>query len=97
MPFLLLRMIERAGISELAFAIPQHILARLCLIVGVDSTKSHLAESVWKRVIWLTQLLMTMGELAELLQAAVSRFHVVLAQLGLILLLEGIELPLVTV
>jgi len=38
-----------------------------------------------------------MGELAEFLEATSSMLHEVLAELGLVLLLEGVELALVTI
>lgn len=51
---------------------------------------------IWTYVIWLSELLWTMCELAELLEWAGSSVHEVLAHLSLELLLESVDLALVT-
>ena len=90
-------MIERAAISEFAFSCFLHVSARLSFVVGMDSAESGLAELLWKWVIWLSKLFCSVSELAELAEWAVSVGCEVLAQLGLELLLQGIELALSTV
>jgi len=63
----------------------------------MDSTKSGLTEVLWKWVIWLSQFWVTMSKLTELMKRAGSSFQIVLAELCLILLFQGINLTLVTV
>jgi len=52
---------------------------------------------LWKRIIWLSQLFRTMCELAELFEWALTILEEMLAHLCLELLLEGVELTLVSV
>lgn len=49
---LLLGMIERASLSELALSFVEEVLAWFSLVVGVDSTESGLTEVLWE---WLNQ------------------------------------------
>ena len=48
-------------------------------------------------IIGLSELVGSMSELAEFLEATSTMLHKVLAKLGLVLLLESVELDLVTV
>jgi hypothetical protein len=63
----------------------------------VDGTKGSLAEILWKRVIWLSQLASAVSKLTVLLERAASGLLPMLAELGSILLLKCIELALVTI
>lgn len=63
----------------------------------MDSAKSGLTKILGKRIIGLSELAGSMGELAEFLKAASSMLHKVLTELGLVLLLESVELALVTI
>ena len=90
-------MVERAASSEWAFSCLCQVSARLSLVVGMDGAEGGLAELLWKWVIWLSKLFCSVSELAELAEWAVSVSCEVLAQLGLELLLQGIELALSTV
>ena len=73
----------------------------------MDSTKGGLTKVLWKRlnsikrintyIIGLSELVGSMGELAEFLEAASTMLHEMLAKLGLVLLLESVELALVTI
>lgn len=88
---------EGAAVTELALSVLLEVLAWLGLVVGVDSTKSSLSEVLWEWVIWLSQLSRSVSELAELNEWAVSFLHKMFAHLGLIFLLELVELTLVSV
>lgn len=63
----------------------------------MDSTEGGLTKVLRKWIIGLSELVGSMGELAEFLEAASTMLHEVLAKLGLVLLLESVELALVTV
>jgi hypothetical protein len=63
----------------------------------VNCTKSCFTKVLWKWVIWLSELFVSVGELAELVKWAGLVFQVVLAQLGLILLFQSVELTLISV
>ena len=45
---LLLSMVERASLTELALTFSEEVLAWLSLVVGVDSSESGLAEVLWE-------------------------------------------------
>jgi len=92
-----LLVVEGAAVTILAFSKVDEVLAWLGLVVGVDSTEGSLSEVLWEWVIWLSQLSGSMSELAELHEWAVSLFHEMFAHLGLIFLLELVELTLVSV
>lgn len=92
-----LLVIEGASVTKLAFSSLHEVLAWLGLVVGVDGTESSLSEVLWEWVIWLSQLSGSVSELAELGEWTVSLFHEMLAHLGLIFLLELVELTLVSV
>jgi hypothetical protein len=47
---LLLSVVERASLTELALTFAEEVLAWLSLVVGVDCSKSGLTEVLWK---WL--------------------------------------------
>jgi hypothetical protein len=63
----------------------------------VDGAKSCLSEVIWKRIACLSELNITMGKLAELVKWAGLVLQIVLAELGLILLLQSVDLALVSV
>ena len=108
-----LLVVEGAAVTILAFSKVDEVLAWLGLVVGVDSTEGSLSEVLWEwliqqnqrsegswgltYVIWLSQLSGSVSELAELHEWAVSLFHEMFAHLGLIFLLELVELTLVSV
>lgn len=92
-----LLVVEGAAVTILAFSKVDEVLAWLGLVVGVDSTEGSLSEVLWEWVIWLSQLSGSVSELAELHEWAVSLFHEMFAHLGLIFLLELVELTLVSV
>jgi len=88
---------EGAAFTEWAFAFFLHVLAWFGLVVGMDSAESSFAEVLWKWVIWLSQFVVAVSELAELVKRAGFVFQVMLAELGLILLFQGIDLALVAI
>jgi len=88
---------ERATITELAFSLGNEVLAWLSLVVRVNCSKSSLSKVLGERVIWLSEFGWAVSKLAELLERALSVVKIMLAHLSLILLLESIELSLVTV
>jgi len=89
--------VEGAGVTPLALSVLLEDLASLGPVVGVDSTKSSLSKVLWEWVIWLSQLSWSVSELAELVEWALSFVHKMFAHLGLIFLLELVELTLVSV
>jgi predicted nucleotidyltransferase len=88
---------EGASFTKLALTSSVEVLARLSLVVGVYSTEGSLAEVLWEWIIALSELVWTMSELAKLLERANAVLHEMLAHLGLVLLLESIELALVSI
>jgi len=95
-PFLFV-VIERASFTEWALVLLLQVFAWLSLVVRVNGTKSGLSEVRWKCVTWLSELDVTMSKLAVLMEWAATVFQVVLAELGLILLLQSVDLALVAV
>lgn len=87
-------MVEGAAFTKFAVSA---IFAWLGLIVRVNGTKGGLSEVLRERVIWLSELRRSMGELAVLLERAYIILKIVLAHLGLIFLLKCIELALVSI
>lgn len=51
----------------------------------------------WKCIVWLSQLFATMSELAVLVEWAFTVVYEMLAHLGLVLLLQSVELALISV
>lgn len=88
---------EGAAITKLALTGLGPVLAWLCLVVGVDGTEGSLTEVLWQRIVRLSQLFWSMGELTELLERADGGLKVVLAHLGLVLLSQSVELGLVSI
>ena len=101
---------ERAAFSELALASLGPVLAGFSLVVGVDCSQSSLAEVLgqWLKlkvrtigectyVVGRSEFGGSVGELAELDEGAHAGVEEVLAHLGLVLLLEGVELTVVAV
>jgi hypothetical protein len=72
-------MVERAAFTELAITGTLPIFAWDCLVVGVNSTESSLAEILWKRIIWLSQIILTVSKLAVLSQWAFGTLNPVFA------------------
>jgi hypothetical protein len=89
--------VEGAAFAEWALAFLLHVFACLSLVVGVNCTKSGLSEVLWKRIAWLSEFSISVSKLAELVKWAGLVLQVVLAELGLILLFQSVDLALVAV
>lgn len=94
---LLVTVIERASITELALSSDVKVLTWFSLVVRMDSTECSLSESLWKWVMWLSKFFWSVCELAELLEWALRSLEEMLAHLGLVLLSQSIEFGLITV
>jgi hypothetical protein len=89
--------VEGAAFAEWALAFLLHVFACLSLVVGVNCTKSGLSKVLWKWIACLSELGISVSKLAELVEWAGLVLQVVLAELGLVLLLQGVNLALVAV
>jgi len=94
---LLLIVVERALITELAFNTRLLVFAWLGLVVRVNCSERCLPKVLGERIIWLSQFGWTVSKLTELLERAFTVIQEMLAHLGLVLLLESVELALVAV
>jgi len=99
-----LAVVEAAVLAKLAdlaevggLACFEPVLARDGLVVGVNGAEGGLAKVFGQRIIGLSELVGAVGELAVLLKGATTLLKEVTAQLRLVLLLERVELALVTV
>ena len=100
---------ETAAVAKLAAAGCQFrpVLARNGLVVGVDGAKRGLSEVLGQRlfsvnhfvtyIIGLSELLRAMSELTVFVEWACTGLREVPAELSLILLLERVELTLVSI
>lgn len=88
---------ERAALTKLAGTCLHPILAWNCLVVRMNCTQGCLAEVLWQRIIWLSEIFLTMCKLAVLCQRALTVFEVMFAQLSFIFLFQGVELTLVAI
>jgi hypothetical protein len=90
---------ETAAVTKLAAAGCQFrpVLARNGLVVGVDGAKRGLSEVLGQRIISLSELLRAMSELTVFSEWAFTGLREVPAELSLILLLERVELTLVSI
>ena len=90
---------EAAAVTELAatgrLSVPE--LARGGLVVRVDGTEGSLSEVLRERIVGLSELLRPVCELAVFIEWTFSRFSEVPAELSLILLLERVEMTLVSI
>jgi len=82
--------IEGAAFSKFAFSSFLPVFARCSLKVRQNRTGRALPEVLGKRIVGLSQLLRSMSELAELFERASFVLHKVLADHGLVLLLEQV-------
>jgi hypothetical protein len=94
---LYLFMIERATISILTLTSLRPIFAGNRLVIRVNCSQSSLTKVLWKRIIWLSQIFLAMGKLTVLLERARLVVQPMSAELSFILLLESIELTLISV
>lgn len=92
-----LLVIERAALTKLASTCLGPVLAWNRLVVRVNCTQGCFAEVLWKRIIWLSEIFLTMCKLTVLGQRALTVFEVVLAQLSFIFLFQSVELTLVSI
>lgn len=91
-------MIEGAAFSKLAISVFLPELAWSGLVVRVHGTKSCFAKVLWESIVWLSQVFVSVSELAILGEWTFSSlFHKMFAELSLVLLFKSIELPLVSV
>lgn len=90
-------MVEGASFTELALPSFFPELAWNRLIVGMDGAKSSFTEIFRKRIIRLSQIFLTMSELAVLGQWALVLLEIMLAQLSFVFLFQGVELTLISV
>jgi hypothetical protein len=90
---------ETAAVTKLAAAGCQFrpVLARNGLVVGVDGAKRGLSEVLGQRIIGLSELLRAMSKLTVFSEWAFTGLREVPAELSLILLLERVELTLVSI
>jgi hypothetical protein len=79
----ILVMVERASITELALSMLKPVLARLSLIIGMDSSQSSFAKSRRKWLIFLPKFFLSMSELTEVLERTDSTLEIVSAHFGL--------------
>jgi len=90
---------EAAAVTELALtrrlSMPE--LTRGGLVVRMDGTKGCLSEILGQRIVGLSELLRPMCELAVFIEWTFSRFSEMPAELSLILLLERVEMTLISV
>jgi len=90
---------EAAAVAKLAFpgrlTMPE--LAWVSLVVRVNGAERGLAETLRQRIVRLSELLRPMCELAVFIEWAFSRLREVPAELRLVLLLERVEMSLVSV
>ena len=99
-----LAVVEAAAVTELAdreevlrLAGIEPVLARDRLVVRVDGAERGLSEVLGQRIIGLSELLRAMGKLAVFVERAGAGLGEVAAELSLVLLLERVELALVSV
>lgn len=96
--------VEAAAVAELADQVEvfwlsglDPVLARDRLVVRVDGAERGLAEVLGQGIVGLSELLRAVGKLAVLSERAGAVLREVAAELGLVLLLERVELALVSV
>lgn len=99
-----LAVVEAAAVAELAdreevlrLAGIEPVLARDRLVVRVDGAERGLSEVLGQRIIGLSELLRAVSKLAVLVERAGAGLGEVAAELSLVLLLERVELALVSV
>jgi len=90
---------EAAAFAELALAgrLSMPELARGSLVVRVDGAEGCLTEVLRQRIVRLSELLGPVCELAVFIERTFSRLREVPAELSLVLLLERVEMTLVSV
>lgn len=88
---------EGAAFTELAITSLGPVFTLDCFVVRVDSSEGSFTEILWQRIIWLSQIILSVGELAVLSEWALLTLEIVLAQLSFVFLFERIELTLVSV
>ena len=81
-------MVEGAGLTELALLVVEPVLAGLGLVVRVHSSEGGFAEVQRKWLVFLSELVFSVGELAVVHQGTSPTGDVVLAHFGLVLLAE---------
>jgi hypothetical protein len=89
--------IEGAALSILALSCLFPVLAWNGFVVRVHCAQSCLAEVLGKRIVWLSEIFWSVGELTVLSEWTFVVVQVVLAQLSFVFLLQSIELALVSV
>lgn len=99
-----LAVVKAAAVAELADHVEvvrlaglEPVLARDRLVVRVDGAERGLSEVLGQRIIGLSELLGAVGKLAVFVERAGAGLREVAAELSLVLLLERVELALVSV